>query len=222
MKRVLGVNGSPRKGSNSDMLLRYMLEGVAAEGGQVEGIRLRDYYFQSCNGCEKCRKDGSCTGLNDGMQLIYPKIRESHGLILVSPVHNYNVTAIMKAFIDRLYSFYNFAADRPGQWSSQLSGEGRKAIIAIIGEQTIPEEGGANLALEALRRPYYRGVIGVEPFCQGQAERKAPEPGRSQILGQEARRFPESGLGHYTSEEFMFYPPICSLFTREGPSPGLV
>ncbi|GCA65007.1 hypothetical protein KIPB_015998, partial [Kipferlia bialata] len=31
---------------------------------------------------------------------LYPKVIEAQGLVLVCPVHNYNITAWMKAFID--------------------------------------------------------------------------------------------------------------------------
>ena len=58
----------------------------------------------------------------------------------------------MKAFIDRLYSFYNFSDERPGYWSSQLADQGRKAIIAVVGEQATREEGGMDLTLETMRR----------------------------------------------------------------------
>ncbi len=87
------------------------------------------------------------------MQFIYPKIIESAGLILVSPVHNYNITAIMKSFIDRLYCFYDFDDERPGNWSSRLGKQGRKAVIAAVGEQIGDEESGMNLALKAMRLP---------------------------------------------------------------------
>ena len=128
MKKVLGIGGSPRKGGNSDMLLKRLLKGASDEGVATEGIQLRDYQFQACIGCERCRKDKQCTGLQDGMQLIYPKIREASGLVLISPIYSYNMTALMKAFIDRLYCFYNFSDERPGYWSSRLAGQGRKAV----------------------------------------------------------------------------------------------
>ena len=126
MVKILGIGGSPRKGGNSDILLRQILKGAKNEGVTAEEVQLRDYQYQSCIACEKCRKDKQCTGLQDGMQLIYPKIIEARGLILISPTHNYNVTAWMKAFIDRLYCFYNFTNDRPRRWSSQFAGEGAK------------------------------------------------------------------------------------------------
>jgi len=153
VKKVLGIGSSPRKGGNSDILLKRMLKGARDEGVATEEIQLRDYQFQPCIGCERCRKDKQCTGLLDGMQLIYPKITEARGLILISPVYNYNITALMKSFIDRLYCFYNFNDNRPGSWSSQLAGQDRKAIIAAVGEQSSREDGGMDLALQAMRLP---------------------------------------------------------------------
>ena len=152
MKKVLGIGGSPRKGGNSDILLKRLLKGARDEGIATEEIQLRDYQFQPCIGCERCRKDKRCTGLQDGMQLIYPKIREASGLVLISPIYSYNMTALMKSFIDRLYCFYDFSDERPGYWSSQLADQGRKAIIAVVGEQASREAGGMDLTLETMRR----------------------------------------------------------------------
>ncbi len=151
MKKVLGIGGSPRKGGNSDILMNHILKGARNEA-VIEEVQLRDYQFQPCIGCERCRKDKRCTGLQDGMQLIYPKIEEALGLVLISPVYSYNMTALMKSFIDRLYSFYHFSDERPGYWSSRLEDQGRKAAIAVVGEQASLEEGGMDLTLETMRR----------------------------------------------------------------------
>jgi multimeric flavodoxin WrbA len=150
---VLCIGGSPRAGGNSDILVRHFLKGAQDANVAAEEIHLRDYQYQSCTGCERCRKDKRCTGLRDDMQFIYPKISRSQGLILVSPVHNYNITAMMKAFIDRLYCYYDFDAERPGKWSSQLQDQDRKAIIAAVAEQIEPEDSGIELALKAMRLP---------------------------------------------------------------------
>jgi len=150
--KIVGIGGSPRKGGNSDLLLKQILKGAKNGGVATEEIQLRDYQFQSCIGCEKCRKANECTGLFDGMQMIYPKVKEADGIILVSPIHTYNMTAIMKAFVDRLYCFYHFDKERPGYWISQLANKGRKALIAAIGEQLDREESGMDLTLETMRR----------------------------------------------------------------------
>lgn len=149
--RVLGVGGSPRKGGNSDILLKQILKGVQDDKLHHRTIQLREYQYQGCIGCEKCRKSGVCTGLKDGMALIYPYLIEARGLILISPTHNYNVTAWVKSFIDRLYCLYIFNDQRPRGWSSRLAGQGRKAVIGAVCEQTNKADMG--FTLEAMRYP---------------------------------------------------------------------
>ncbi|MBU0946709.1 MAG: flavodoxin family protein [Proteobacteria bacterium] len=148
---VIGFGASPRKGGNSDILLKHILKGVVENKTTADGLQLRDFQYQGCIGCERCRKDKICTGLKDGMSLIYPGILESQGLVLVSPTHNYNVTAWMKAFIDRLYCFYNFDNNRPRGWSSRLAGQNRKAVLGTIYEQENKEDMG--FTLDAMRLP---------------------------------------------------------------------
>ncbi|MFA6810442.1 MAG: flavodoxin family protein [Desulfoplanes sp.] len=132
---ILGISGSPRRGGNSESLLKTMLEGAEQAGAVTDAVFLREVTFSSCVGCERCRKDKICTKFVDGMTLLYPKILEAKGLVLISPAHNYNVTALMKAFIDRMYCFYDFANTRPRDWSSRLAGQGRKAVVAGVCEQ---------------------------------------------------------------------------------------
>jgi multimeric flavodoxin WrbA len=149
--RVLAVSGSPRRNGNSDTLVRQILDGVSEAGVDSESVRLRDVQFQGCIGCEKCRRDRICTGLLDGMSLVYPKIIASKGLVLVSPTHHYNITSWMKAFIDRLYCFYEFSDRRPGPWSSRLADQGRSAVVVAVCEQENAEDMG--FTLEAMRMP---------------------------------------------------------------------
>lgn len=148
---ILGFGGSPRRGGNTDILLATILHAAEEQGSSVESVQLRDMQFKGCIGCEKCRKDRVCTGLKDGMTPLYPKILDSRGLVLISPTHNYNITAWMKAFIDRLYCYYTFDDNRPRGWSSQLAGQGRKAVIAAIAEQV--DESDMGFTMEAMRRP---------------------------------------------------------------------
>lgn len=148
---VLGLSGSPRINGNSDILLKNIMSGVARENVGSDYLNLTKVNFQGCIGCEKCRKDKICTGLVDGMSVIYNKIISSKGLVLVSPTHNYNVTSWMKAFIDRLYCFYHFENNRPRSWSSRFSNQDRKAVIAAICEQESIDDMG--FTLEAMKKP---------------------------------------------------------------------
>jgi len=148
---IFGVSGSPRINGNSDSILKQIIVGASQENVTSEHLNLSKLQFQGCIGCERCRKDKICTGLIDGMSIVYQNIIHSKGLILVSPTHNYNITAWMKAFIDRLYCFYNFTNDRPRQWSSQLANQDRKAVIAAICEQENVEDMG--FTIDAMKNP---------------------------------------------------------------------
>lgn len=148
---ILGIEGSPRKAGNSHKMLQAVLDGAAEAGQQTRGVHLRDCRYEPCVGCEACRKDKICTRFQDGMTLLYPTIEESQGLVLISPVHNYNVTAWIKAFIDRLYCYYDFEDTRPRAWSSRLAGQEKKAVIGAIAEQEDRKDMG--FALEAMRLP---------------------------------------------------------------------
>ena len=150
-KKILAISGSPRKNGNTDYLLDCFLRSANARKIDLNILYLRDLDINPCNGCEKCRKDGICTNFSDDMQGIYPLILESSGLIIGSPTHNYNVPALIKSFIDRLYCFYDFTDDRPRRYSSKLANQGRQAIIFGIGEQETMEEFG--FTLEAIEMP---------------------------------------------------------------------
>lgn len=175
MTKILGIGGSPRQGGNSDLMLQAVLKGAKAEGVQVEEIYLRDYQYSSCVGCERCRKDKACTKLMDGMQLIYPQLEEAKGLVLASPTHQYNVTALMKAFLDRLYQYYDFTDDHPRQYSSRLADQGRKAAFAAVCEQT--DEHSFGFTLEGMQRPMQPlgyenvgSVVAYELFHRGKVK----------------------------------------------------
>ena len=150
-KKILGINGSPRKNGNSDFVLNYFMDVVNQNNVKNKSILLRDYNFKGCIGCERCRKDKICTGIKDDMTAFYPDIISSQSLVLVSPTHNYNITAWMKAFIDRLYCFYEFENPRPGKWSSSLANQNRKAVVIAICEQENEEDMG--FTVDAMKRP---------------------------------------------------------------------
>ena len=148
---ILGISGSPRKEGNTDIVLKKILSGAQSSEHETKIVFLRDYTINFCVGCEKCRKSHTCSQFNDGMNLLYPLIEDADILILGSPVYNYNIPAQMKAFIDRLYPYYEFSDDRPRKYRSHLSDKNRQLIAFSIAEQTDPQENG--FALEALSRP---------------------------------------------------------------------
>ncbi len=151
MATILGVSGSPRKGGNSDSLLQTILEAAQQTGAKTEAVYLRDLVYSPCIGCERCRKDKMCTRFIDDMSVLYPKILKAKGLVLCSPAHNYNISALLKAFIDRMYCFYDFTNDRPRGYSSRLAGQGRLAVITGVCEQ--PDAFSMGATMDMMRLP---------------------------------------------------------------------
>ncbi len=144
MKTLL-VSGSPRPRGNTDALLEEIAKGIKSESVETEIVHLRDYAIHPCIGCEQCRRDKTCTRFYDGMHLLYPKIEESQGLITGSPTYNYNITPYMKAFIDRLYPYFDFTNPRPGPYSCRLASTYRALISLGVCEQKEESEMGVTL-----------------------------------------------------------------------------
>ena len=97
---VLGINGSPRMGGNTDILLDKALEGAQGKGSEIEKVILNTLKFSPCQECEVLKDDGSCI-INDDMQPLYKKIKESDAIILASPIFFGSLTAQTKMMIDR-------------------------------------------------------------------------------------------------------------------------
>ncbi len=144
MKTLL-VSASPRANGNSDTILAEVAKGLEAHSVDTEIVYLRDYAIHPCIGCEQCRKDKTCTKFYDGMHLLYPKIEESQGLVTASPTYNYNITPYMKAFIDRLYPYFEFTNPRPGPYSCRLASKYRALVTVGVCEQKEASELGVTL-----------------------------------------------------------------------------
>ena len=103
--KVLGIHGSPRKGGNTELLLKELLRGCKDGGGEVEEVFLRDLKISPCLEIYACKKDGHCP-INDDMKPLYQKLVQADVLAVASPIFFYAVSAHAKAFIDRCQAMY--------------------------------------------------------------------------------------------------------------------
>jgi multimeric flavodoxin WrbA len=115
--KILGILGSPRRGGNSEILLKAFLQGAAAGGAEVEEVDLRDLKISPCLEIYHCFKDGTCP-IKDDMRELYDKLLAADVVALASPVFFYGVSAQTKAFIDRTQALwarrYMLKQDFPG------------------------------------------------------------------------------------------------------------
>ena len=99
--KVIGINGSARKDGNTAILIRKVFEELNNAGIETELIQLADKEIQPCRACFACKGQGNCAFKNDGFVEIFHKLAEADGLILGSPVYSADVSAKMKAFLER-------------------------------------------------------------------------------------------------------------------------
>jgi multimeric flavodoxin WrbA len=99
--RIISLLGSPHglKG-NTGRLLRYVIDGAESEGAGVDVEILRGNTVLPCLGCDICHKKGYCAQ-KDRFEPLRERIAASDGLLLASPNYIFNVSAQLKAFMDR-------------------------------------------------------------------------------------------------------------------------
>ena len=106
--KILGIVGSPRKGSSTDLLVDMVLQGAVSKGAAVEKINISDLNLAFCTGCMECRQNGVCRvtkeDSDDDLAMIIEKITEAEGLVLASPVYIRYVPGQFKNLFDRLVS----------------------------------------------------------------------------------------------------------------------
>ena len=103
--KIIGINGSPRRGGNTELLLGEFLRGCREEGAEVEEFHLRDLKISPCLEIYACKKDGNCP-IDDDMKLLYSKFAEADGVAIASPIFFYAVSAQLKAVIDRCQAMW--------------------------------------------------------------------------------------------------------------------
>lgn len=96
---IVYISGSPRKISNTDCLLNRILSRTDGEF-----IKLTDYTIEPCHSCWACRENHCCVIDDDMETVIIPKLLNADAIVVGTPVYFNNVTAQLKAFIDRTWS----------------------------------------------------------------------------------------------------------------------
>ena len=118
--KVVGIVGSYRKGKTIDSAVSAVLEGAKANGAETKKIYLLDKHIEFCKNCRSCAQQkiearrGKCVH-DDDMEDILAEIDGADAVVLGSPVNFYNVTAIMKRFIERLlpYAYWPWGKAAP-------------------------------------------------------------------------------------------------------------
>ena len=103
--KILGICGSPRRGGNTEVLLKEALKGAEEVGVEVEEIFLRDKTISPCLEIYGCKEDGRCV-IEDDFHEVAEKMVRADALILASPIFFYTVSAHTKMLMDRCQSIW--------------------------------------------------------------------------------------------------------------------
>ena len=102
--KAIGIVGSPRKSGNTAFLVKEALKIIRSEGIETELIQLAEGRpIQGCISCFQCmqNKNMKCAVDSDPFNEYFAKISSADGLLLGSPVYFSDVTAGMRALIER-------------------------------------------------------------------------------------------------------------------------
>jgi arsenate reductase (thioredoxin) len=103
---VVGLQGSPRRKGNSRYLLENFLHAAASFGAETRMIEVDRCDIRPCKEYTVCEKKGYCPIEDDMRQEVYGLIRRADLVVAATPVFFYNMTAQLKALIDRCQTFW--------------------------------------------------------------------------------------------------------------------
>jgi multimeric flavodoxin WrbA len=102
--KVVAFNGSGRKQGNTYLLLKAVLDEIQREDIETELVQMPERApIQGCVACYRCmqQKNMKCAIDTDPFNDYFEKISQAEGLLLGSPVYFSDITAGMKALIER-------------------------------------------------------------------------------------------------------------------------
>lgn len=104
-KKIIVLNGSPRKNGNTSALVKAFREGAESAGHSVTEFWLEGMKINGCRGCCAGGKnpDSPCVQKDD-MEQIYPAYKEADVVVLASPLYYWTISGQLKCAFDRLFA----------------------------------------------------------------------------------------------------------------------
>ena len=123
MKKIIIIDGGPRKNFNTAQLLQRFADGAKSADSDVEvkTVRLYDLDYKGCMSCMACKLKGKASNIcrfKDALTPVLEEIAQTDGLVLGSPIYFGEVTGQMRAFLERLafpwlsYNDYSLTAPK--------------------------------------------------------------------------------------------------------------
>ena len=106
MRKVTAFVGSARRKHTYDAVRRFLDDLQALGDVECEIVAVSDYRLEACRGCKLCFEKGEeACSLKDDRDVLIGKMTASDGVVFASPSYMFQVSGIMKTFLDRLAFF---------------------------------------------------------------------------------------------------------------------
>ena len=127
-KRIVILNGSPRRKGNTSMLVKAFTEGAESAGHTVTEFFLGGMDVHGCKGCFGGHSSKECPCVQrDDMDKIYPAVKASDVVVLASPLYYWTMSGQLRTALDRLFAL------EEGD-GNLLRGNGRAAVLLMAAE----------------------------------------------------------------------------------------
>lgn len=130
MKKIIVIDGGPRKNFNTAAMLQKFAEGAQSVSDQivVKTVRLYGLQYRGCMSCMACKLKGNSSRIckfKDDLTPVLEEIAGADGLAMGSPIYFSEVTAQLRALLERLIfpwlSYTDFSLTAPKKMPVVLS-----------------------------------------------------------------------------------------------------
>ena len=103
--KVVCLLGSPRPEGNSATIARRVMKTAEGLGAETCVFELNKLTFRGCQACYACKTTLDHCILNDGLTEVLQAVKDADIIVYASPVYYGEITAQLKGFMDRTFSY---------------------------------------------------------------------------------------------------------------------
>lgn len=149
--KILCVEGHLREMGNTARLMDKVKDTLRSRSVMLESVALCDRKIADCMDCGGCFETATCK-IDDDMTILYEKVQDADAIIFSTPVYMWNMTGILKVFLDRLFCV-----------TTKLEGKKAGLVMTAGGDHF----DGADLCVDVMRRACdYTGMTLTRPLLR--------------------------------------------------------
>ena len=103
--KIVAILGSPRPNGNSSLLANRILSIAEQRGAMISRYELNTLDYRGCQACYACKQGSETCVMMDDLAPVLADVAAADAVVMASPVYCTDVSAQLKGFIDRLFSF---------------------------------------------------------------------------------------------------------------------